>query len=127
MSKNIPALELVREIDTVNSDNDDDIDVDIHIMAESSTSSVEKFDRYQQSALDLKEKELEIERRSQHWTGSCFNKKYDIDKGFLQYVVSTSVIIGGMIFTAVKLSADPGSQVFASLLTFLVGLVIPNK
>lgn len=81
------------------------------------------LEEHQLQQLEMEKKKQEIEKGSQIWRSGCI----EVDKGLVQYGVGVFVVVGGLIFSVTQLIAYPHSQIYSSMLTFLVGLVIPMK
>lgn len=79
--------------------------------------------------LDEKQRQavLEYQEASTQWN-SCVGGS--TDSRLLRYIVIHFIIIGLLIYTMLMLSAAEdceSSQLYSSLLTFLIGLVIPTS
>ncbi len=86
--------------------------------------SIEDFANYSE---EQREAILEFKQASTQWN-SCLGGS--TDSRLLRYAVIHLIIIGLLIYTMFMLSAADdceSSQLYSSLLTFLIGLVIPTS
>ena len=85
--------------------------------------SIEDFASY---TPEQREAVLEFKQQSTQWN-SCIGGS--TDSRLLRYIVIHFIIIGLLIYTMLMLSGAEScedSQLYSSLLTFLIGLVIPT-